>query len=209
MVEFLSLFFFSSWMERNILCEYYIAAFYPTMSSKSTQQTKKAKKTPAGKQTRKSRPLSPGAATFEALNNPAYDTSVKHFSPPMPVPPSPPRLQNLGITGPSPPRRIRSLDDMPRSPSTDEDDPLDRKQTRTPNIFKAPFKDEDEDEEELAFSFASVPAPDVPLRDHSGGRTRRRRRRRRRTIKRSKTRRRRKRRAVTRGKKGRKRRQTR
>ena len=182
------------------------------MSSKSTQQTKKAKKkTPSGTQTRKSRPLSPGAATFEALNNPAYDTSERHFSPPMPAPPSPPRLQNLGITGPSPIRRTRSLDDIPRSPSMDEDDPVDRSMTRTPNVFRPPFpmKDEDEDEEELAFAFASVPAPDVPLRDHSGGRTRRRRRRRRRTTKRLKTRRRSKRRAVTRGKKGRKRRQTR
>ena len=190
------------------------------MSSKSTQQTKKAKKkTPSGTQTRKSRPLSPGAATFEALNNPAYDTSERHFSPPMPAPPSPPRLaplspprlQNLGITGPSPIRRTRSLDDIPRSQSMDEDDPVDRSMTRTPNVFRPPFpmKDEDEDEEELAFAFASVPAPDVPLRDHNGGRTRRRRRKRRRTTKRLKTRRRSKRRAVTRGKKGRKRRQTR
>ena len=210
MVEFLSLFFFLSWMERNILCEYYIAVFYHTMSSKSTQQTKKTKKkTSSETQTRKNRPLSPGAATFEALNNPAYDTSVKHFSPPMPTPQSPPRLQNLGITGPSPPRRIRSLDDIPRSSSMDEDGPVDRSMTRSPNVFEPPFPMKDEGEEELDFSFASVPAPDVPLRDHSGGRTRRRRRRRRRTIKRSKTRRRRKRRAVTRGKKGRKRRQTR
>ena len=152
MVEFLSLFFFLSWMERNILCEYYIAAFYSTMSSKPTQQTKKAKKkTPSGTQTRKSRPLSPGAATFEALNNPAYDTSEKQFSPPMPIPPSPPSLQNLGITGPSPPRRVRSLDDILRSPSMDEYDPLDRSGTRTPHTFEPPFpmKDEDEDEDEL------------------------------------------------------------
>ena len=139
------------------------------MSSKSTQKTKKAnKKTPSGTQTRKSRPLSPGAATFEALNNPAYDTSERHFSPPTTIPPSPPRLQNLGITGPSPIRRIRSLDDIPRSPSMDEDDPVDRSMTRSPNIFKAPFpmkdEDEDEDEEELDFSFASVPAPDEPLK---------------------------------------------
>ena len=85
MVEFsLFVLFFFIWIERNILCEYYIAAFYHTMSSKSTQKTKKAnKKTPSGTQTRKSRPLSPGAATFEALNNPAYDTSERHFSPPM------------------------------------------------------------------------------------------------------------------------------
>ena len=173
MVEFLSLFFFSSWIERNILCAYYIAAFYHTMSSKSTQKTKKAnKKTPSGTQTRKSRPLSPGAATFEALNNPAYDTSERHFSPPTTIPPSPPRLQNLGITGPSPPRRIRSLDDIPRSQSMDELDPVDRSLTRSPNIFKAPFpmkdEDEDEDEEELDFSFASVPAPDEPLKKGGG-----------------------------------------
>ena len=87
----------------------------------------------------------------------------------MPIPPSPPRLQNLGITGPSPPRRVRSLDDIPRSPSMDEDDPVDRSLTRTPNVFKPPFpmKDEDEDEDELDFTIASVhPAPDVPLRDH-------------------------------------------
>ena len=117
------------------------------MSSKPTQQTKKAKKkTPSGTQTRKSRPLSPGAATFEALNNPELDTSEKQFSPPMPIPPLPPSLQNLGITGPSPPRRVRSLDDILRSPSMDEYDPLDRSLTRTPHIFEPPFPMKDEDE---------------------------------------------------------------
>ena len=130
------------------------------MSSKSTQQTKKTKKkTSSETQTRKNRPLSPGAATFEALNNPAYDTSVKHFSPPMSIPQSPPRLQNLGITGPSPPRRTRSLDDIPRSSSMDEDDPVDRSMTRSPNVFEPPFPMKDEDEEELDLVLPAFPHP--------------------------------------------------
>ena len=157
------------------------------MSSKSTQQTKKAKKkTPSGTQTRKSRPLSPGAATFEALNNPAYDTSERHFSPPMPI--SKPLI------------RSKSLDQLPRGATIDEDD------ATSPHIFPPPFPAKEEDEDELDFDFVSVPAPDVPLREERGGRRQKRTRRRRRTTKRLKTRRRSKRRAVTRGKRGKKKR---
>ena len=154
------------------------------MSSKSTQQTKKVKKkTPSGTQTRKSRPLSPGAATFEALNNPAYDTSERHFSPPMPIS--------------KPLSRSKSLDQLPRGATMDEDD------APSPHIFPPPFpaKEEDEDEDELGGftieeyerqkplhipvpqrpkgtlsvedlenfdDFASVSAPDEPLKNGGG-----------------------------------------
>ena len=143
------------------------------MSSKSTH-TKKSKKTLHEPQTRKTRPLSPGAATFDALNNPAYDTSKKHFSPPIP-PPVPvmrpyinpePRLQNLGITGPAPVRRTQSLDSVALLDDTsDFQSPLKRPIPVRPKSTSLVEEIESFDQFD---DFGSVPAPDEPLKGGRG-----------------------------------------
>ena len=130
------------------------------MSSNSTQ-TKKTKKKSYEPQTRKARPLSPGAATFDALSNPAYDTSQKHFSPPPPMK----GLQHMGIgiTGPAPIRRTRSLDEfMTPEQLPDLDAPLPRPLALRP---KATIPIE---ELESLGDFESVPAPDEPLKGGRG-----------------------------------------
>ena len=144
----------------NFVCGHYIALFYPIMSSKPTQ-TKKTKKTSYEPQTRKARPLSPGAATFDALNNPAYDTSQKHFSPPPPVT----GLQHMGIgiTGPPPIRRTQSLDEfMMPDHLPDIDVPLQRPLAVRPKTI-IPIE-----ELESIDDFQSVAGPDEPLKGGRG-----------------------------------------
>ena len=146
----------------NFLCGHYIALFYPIMSSKPTQ-TKKTKKTSSDTTTRKARPLSPAAATFDALNNPSYDTTEKHFSPPQPPPMRGLQHMGIGITGPAPIRRTQSLGDfMMPDQLPDIDAPLQRPLPVRP---KSTIPTENLDS---LGEFESVPGPDEPLKGGRG-----------------------------------------
>ena len=131
------------------------------MSSKPTQ-TKKTKKTSSDTTTRKARPLSPAAATFDALNNPGYDTTEKHFSPPQPPPMRGLQHMGIGITGPAPIRRTQSLGDFMPDQLPDIDASLQRPLPVRPKST-IPIEDLDSIDD-----FESVPAPDEPLKGGRG-----------------------------------------
>ena len=140
------------------------------MSSKSQKENQK-KKERTSPVSLGSRPLSPAAATFDALSNPTYDTSKRMHSPPMPIPqrrvPSPDlRLHGLEISAPKPVRRTQSLEELVMRPPNPPFDETRRYPQEEADDFQSSL-------EEFG-DFKSVAAPDEPLK---GGKKRKSRRR--------------------------------